>query len=117
MVFVGRRTGHRAIVNVHGDLIVCPLPLEQRLLSNLHLRLLGRYVVSLNDHYLSEYMKSLLGTMEMQFRGKGAPGGAAGVFALLQASKLIFFTLVDKWIQACLYRTNASQATLARARA
>ena len=79
-MFVGRRTGQRAIVNLRGDLIVRPLPLEQRLLRN---SLFG--LGQLKHHYLCEYLKSLLGIMEGQFRGKGAQGGAAGVAALLQA--------------------------------
>ena len=70
-------------MNVRGDLIVRPLPLEQRLLST-KLFGLGR----LKDHFLCEYSKSLLLIMEGQFRGKGAPGGAAGVITLLQASNV-----------------------------
>lgn len=74
-----RRTGQRAIVNVRGDLIVRPLPLEQRVAASNWLGL-GQ----VKDHFLSEYSKSLLRIMEVQFRGKGAPGGAQGVVALVQ---------------------------------
>lgn len=68
-------------MNVRGDLIVRPLPLEQRLLST-KLVDLGR----IKDHFLCEYLKSILRIMEGQFCGKGAPGGAVGVVSLLQAS-------------------------------
>ncbi len=68
-------------MNVRGDLIVRPLPLEQRLLPT-KLFGLGR----VKDHSLCEYLKSLLHVMEGQFCKKGIPGGAAGVVTLLQAS-------------------------------
>lgn len=105
--FLGRRTGQRAIVNVRGDLIVRPLPLEQRLLST-NLFGLGR----LKDHFLSEYLKSLLLIMEGQFRGKNAPGGAAGVVTILQASNgfgnffHVFLTTVSNDWRFSYFRQN-----------
>lgn len=41
------------------------------------------------DHWLSEYASSLLHVMEMQFRGKGAPGGVAGVVAMVEGSSAL----------------------------
>jgi len=76
-----RRTGHRVIVNERGDLIVRPLPLEHRLLP---IRAFG--LGRVKDHWLSSYARSLLRIMEMQFRGKGAPGGATGVVAMIEGN-------------------------------
>ena len=90
-----------------------PLPLEQRLLPTKMFGL-GR----MTDHFLSEYLKSLLSIMEGQFRGKGAPGGAAGVVALLQASEFrISTTLATIRLKALFVQFNLFQATLTRARA
>lgn len=103
-MFLGRCTGQRVIVNVRGDLIVRPLPLEQRLLPT---KLFG--LGQIKDHLLCEYLKSLLGIMEAQFRGKGAPGGAAGVVALLQASNPMRFMLfITTRPKALLYQNEMS---------
>ena len=103
---IGRRTGQRAIVNVRGDLIVRPLPLEQRLLPT---KLFG--MGQIKDHFLSEYFKSLLGIMEAQFRGKGAPGGVAGVVALLQASKLmVLMIFITRTPKALLHRIKLTSS-------
>ncbi|CAD7701829.1 unnamed protein product [Ostreobium quekettii] len=76
--FLYKHTGHKAVINSLGHLIVSPTFLEMKLTSAI-------FKNSMADHLLASYRRSLSAVVQAQFiKDKGLPGGKNALAELMQ---------------------------------